>query len=197
MIDIKVDGIDDVMKSLDSRKVTRAARLAINEGARAGRTTASKAIRSHYNIKTAKVNKELRNVKLATLSDLTAILSAKGRPISLTYFGAKWTRGRRVTTGTSSRVTKRASRSGGGVTVRILRGRTTRLPHAFIATTKAGKSDTHTGVFERSGRSRLPIQSKATITIASMFSKENVLSKTIKSILDRIDKRFKHHLDRF
>lgn len=195
-MNLQLKGLDKALLMFDPKKVKRAARMAINDGLTTGRKTASKEIRKDWNIKAARVNKELRKFKTARNNDLTAIIQAKGRPIDLINFGAKWKRGRMTTTGTKSTRSKRSIKSGGGVTVQIHKGKKTRLPHAFIATTKAGKSGLHVGVFERVGRKRLPIQSKATITLASMFDQNTVMLPTQAAIAKRMADRFDHHLDR-
>jgi len=194
-LNISLKGLDKALLMLDPKPVRKAARMAINDGLTTGRKTASKEIRKRFNLKAGRVNKELRKVKSARNNDLTAILQAKGKPISLVHFGAKWKRGNITTTGTKSTRTKRSTKSG-GVFVQIRKGKTTRLPHAFIATTRAGKAGSHVGVFERKGRSRLPIQSKATITLASMLDKPGVMLPTMRQIDKRMNQRFDHHLDR-
>ena len=199
---LQIKGLDRALIMLDEKKVRRAARMAINDGLTAGRKTASQQIRKDWNIKAARVNKELRKFKTARNNDLTAILQAKGAPISLVHFGAKWKRGRMTTTGTKSTMSKRASKSG-GVTVKIHRGKTTRLPHAFIATTTAGRSGIHIGVFERMPGTRMAsnpkkekLKSMATITLASMLDQPKVMRPTLHQIDARINKRFDHHLTR-
>ena len=201
-MNLQLKGLDKALLMFDPKKVKRAARMAINDGLTTGRKTASKEIRKDWNIKAARVNKELRKFKTARNNDLTAIIQAKGRPIDLIHFGAKWKRGRITTTGTKSTRAKRTTKSGGVfVTIRKTpsrksKGGEVRLPHAFIATTKAGKSGLHVGVFERVGRKRLPIQSKATITLASMFDQNTVMLPTQAAIAKRMADRFDHHLDR-
>ncbi len=195
-MDLQLKGLDRALLMFDPKQVRKAARMAINDGLTTGRKVASKEIRKDWNLKAARVNKELRKFKTARNDDLTAIIQAKGRPIDLVNFGAKWKRGRITTTGTKSTRAKRSIKSGGGVTVQIRKGKKTRLPHAFIAATRAGRSGSHVGVFERVGRNRLPIQSKSTVTIATMFNQPGVMNPTIKQIGDRMSTRFTHHLDR-
>jgi len=193
-IDLKLKGLDKALLMFDPKQVRKAARMSINDGLTTGRKIASQEIRKDWNIKAARLNKELKKFKKANNNDLTAIIQAKGRPISLIHFGAKWKRGRITTTGTKSTMGKRNIRSGGGVTVQIRKGKLTLLPHAFIATTRAGKSGTHVGVFERVGRSRLPVQSKASVTVATMFNQPGVMTPTVKHVGDRMAARFSHHL---
>jgi len=194
-VSVSIKGLDKALLMLDEKKVRRAARMAVNDGVVTGRKVASQEIRKMWNIKAARINKELRKIKAPTNADLTGIIRAKGKPISLVHFGAKHVRGRMTTTGTKSTRSKR-SKKVGGVFVQIRRGKKTRLPHAFIATTRAGKTGIHIGVFQRSGKNRLPIQSQASVTIATMFDQRRVMIPTLKQIDDRMNKRFDHHLDR-
>ena len=88
----------------------------------------------------------------------------------------KYYRGTTVQTRKSSRRLKRAS-GRSGVYVQILRGGAqTHLPHAFMIGLKSG----HVGVFERQGKSRLPIREDRTITVASMFQQEQVYDPAVK-----------------
>ena len=195
-INIKLEGVDQAMKQYDRALVERAARLAINDAARSARPEASREIRKKWNITAGRVNGELKNVKFASLSDLTAIIQAKGRPISLLHFGAKWVRGTRVESAKGVKQTKRVGRNQ-GVSVKILRGKTTRLPNAFVARVAAGKSGgTFQGIFERMTSKRLPIEHKSTITIASMFGQEPVQQATAKTAAKTWRARFIHHITR-
>jgi hypothetical protein len=96
-----------------------------------------------------------------------------------------------IQTGRSGRVANR-SRLQRGVTVEILRGKKTNLPTAFIAATNNG----YQGVFSRVGKARLPVENKASITIASMFGQEEVQQPTLREIVATWNARFRHHLDR-
>jgi len=196
MISVKLEGLKEVLAALDPKRATKAASMALNDAARAGRAEAGREIRRKFNIKADKLNSELRNVRFASADSLTAMIQAKGKPISLTYFGAKEVRdikgrGVLVQTRKSGRMMKR-SRSARGVSVQITKGKTTSLPKSFIATTKSG----HIGVFRRIGKSRLPIVDMATITIATMFAQENVQAVTINAVKAKWAERLQHHFDR-
>ena len=203
MITIEVKGIKEAMASLDPKKVTQAAMMAINEAAKQTRTEASTAIRQKFNLPAARVNKEVTNLSMATRSDLSAIIQAKGRPIGLTNFGAKWIRnvgGRAVTTTkTKSTMGKRRTKTG-GVTAAIERGKTTRLPSAFIAAGRRGKVDAAGAlqVFQRRdlNKSSSPIINRATVTLASMMANDRVMKRLVKKANEVIDRRFAYHLDR-
>ena len=184
------------LKFLPEDLVRPAARLALNDSGRQGNAAARKAIRSKWNLKAGFINER---VKIASFSDeqnLTVILQAKGRPIDLTYFGARWVKGNRVTTRQSSKVNKRGAKEG-GVYYEAERGNPERIPSGFIATVAAGnKGATHIGVFIRAGKSRLPIIKKKVISIASMFEQEPVFQAIEKVIEEKFPQRLEHHVDR-
>lgn len=188
---IELKGLDKALDAIDPRKVKQAARMAINDSARFVNAEAKREIRKKWNIKAAKLNAEMKNVKFATNADLSAVISAVGRPISLIYFGAKQYRGKSIRSGKGVKILKRSS-SKSGVFVKILKSRQTHLPEAFLAKTKNG----YVGVFQRSGWKRLPIENRATVSIPSMFKEENVMSVVVKSIESRFGYRFVHHIDR-
>jgi hypothetical protein len=192
MLTVKLHGFKEAMEALNPAKVRKAARLAINEAARAGRVEAGKAIRDKWNVRAAKINDELKNVKLATTEDFTAIIQAKGRPISLAYYGAKEVR--RIT-----RTKRGKQKKVRGVTLQILKGIRASYPKAFMARMQSG----YIGVFMnradffRSGYTgRSKIVSMATITIASMFKQQKVQDAAVKVISETWRKRFSHHLNR-
>lgn len=203
MITIEVKGIKEAMAALDPKMVALAASLAINEASRQTRTEASVAIREKFNLPAARVNKEVRNLSMSTRANLTAVIQAKGRPIGLTNFGAKWVRnvgGRAVTTTkTKSTIGKRLTRTG-GVTAQIERGKTTRLPNAFIAAGRRGKVDGAGAlqVFQRRDltKGNSQIINRATVTLASMMANDRVMKRLINKASEVIDRRFAYHLDR-
>ena len=203
MIEIKLKGLDELMKSLNPQTISRAASLAINEAAKQARTEASSSIREKFNLPAARVNAEVRNVSLSTTRNLTAIIRAQGRPIGLTAFGAKWTRNvggkARTSTATTSSVGKRQAKAT-GVTARIQKGTMTRLPNAFIARGRRGKVDGAGAmqVFQRKDLSRWdsPLINRAVITIASMMGNQRVLERMIKRASEVLDRRFAHHIER-
>jgi hypothetical protein len=202
---IKLEGVKEAMEALNPAKVQRAVKMALNDAARAGRTEAGKAIRDKWNVKAAKIADELKNVRLATNDDFTAIIQAKGRPISLAYYGAKEVR--RIT-----RTKRGKQKKVRGVTLQVLKGIRVSYPKAFMATMKNG----YVGVFMnhadffRTGYSyhaptvgkyagkkgRSKIVGMATITIASMFNQPRVQEAAVKKISETWKSRFSHHLNR-
>lgn len=206
MITVRLEGIEEARKAVAPGIVTKAAKLAINEAESAARKAAKKEIRAKWNIKPAKVNQEIKRVKVAQASDLTAIVQAKGRPISLAYFGAREIR--RVTKGRGGKY-----RQAKGVTVQIVPGIGKSYPRAFMATMASGYRGVfmnEKNFFNRSGyqyhmptrgkyagrRGRTGIVSMSTITIASMFSQERVVSATTRAAQAKWVERFDHHMKR-
>ena len=89
-LEIELKGLKEAMESLSAKHVERAARMAINKSATAGRTEASKAIREKFNLPVARVNAEVKNIRIVRIGSLPAIIRAEAWPISLTAFGAKY-----------------------------------------------------------------------------------------------------------
>lgn len=197
MLTVKLEGIKEVRRIFDEKVVNRAARQAINETVRGVRTATGKEIRKEWNIKSTDLSKKLRAIKMAKAGDLEGIVQAKGASISLAYFGAKAYRGRMVQTRTSGRKLKRASGKR-GVYVKTRRsGGATHLPTAFMSAVRAGKGGSyHTGVFQRAGKSRLPIVERRVITVASMFAQKPVQAAATRTINNTFQRRFNHHIDR-
>jgi hypothetical protein len=194
MVTVKMIGLKEALESMNPAKVTQAASLSLNDAARSGRTEGGREIRARWNVQASKVNAELKNVQFSRRDDLSAIIQAKGRSISLTYFGAKEVRDTKNGVLTQDRRKgKLSSRSSAarGVTVQILRGQTTRLPKSFINALKSG----YIGVFRRVAGSR-KIVDMSTITIASMFQQERVQERTISAAVAKWKERFAYHLDR-
>jgi hypothetical protein len=183
-MDVQLKGLEKALMMFDEKIVRKAARMTINEGLTTGRKVARQQICKDWNLKSARVNKELTNFKRASNDHLIAIVQAKGRPISLVHYGAKFKRGKRLKSGRWSKT--------GGVTVSVKRGQKLRMPHAFIATMPNGAR----GVFQRSSKARGSIKNRASITIASMFNQPEVMTPTLTAIDKRLIERFDHHLTR-
>lgn len=107
---------------------------------------AKRDIRAEYNIPAGRVGKDLS----ATEFPSSVKLKGRFKGIGLINFGARDLR-----------------QSKGGVSYSIFRGRRDRLPHAFIATLRGGNRQ----VVERTGKSRLPIQTEYGPTAAQMLRK--------------------------
>lgn len=173
MITVKLEGFDDLKAMLDPDIAKRATRSAIDKLSKQAKTEASSVIRERYNIKKGDLDPKMK-IDPPRVDNLRAVISVTGRPISLTYFGAKQlTAQNRIITRTSGRQLKRAGRNQLGVTYSIAKGQPPRtLPHAFIATMKNG----HIGVFMRKGLGRSIIE-RNMVTLATLFGGKVTMEK--------------------
>lgn len=198
---VKVEGLKEALAELGPAKGRSAAKKALNDVTKAFRTAAGREIRAKFAIKAADLNKKLKAIGVTSRDDLTAEVVGKSAPMSLMYFKAREVRDTKgggviIQDRKGGRRAKRSS-LGRGVTVEITKGKKTRLPNAFIAAVKAGKSGGYSlGVFERMGKKRLPIEKKATITLASMLAQKQVLAAGEKAVRAQWSKRFRYHLQR-
>ena len=199
---VKMEGLDKVMRSADPRRVRQAARLTLNDTAKAARTEGSKAVREEFNLKARDINQKLKFRK-AMNTNLEAVLAMRldKRGIGLMRFGATARRGRAVTRKVKGEVTtsqtKRASRSQ-GVTVKIKKGKTTRLPKAFIARGAVGRggalSSQTAQVWVRNSKGQL-IPKRIPRHATLFFSKENQRRMLVVATRT-MGKRFDYHFAR-
>lgn len=191
MFDIKLEGYEQALGMFDSKIVDKSAYRALNRAVSSGRTEASKSIRGKWNIQKKDLDSKLTKITAKKTGDQTAVLIAKSRPFSLTYFGAKWYRKRSMTTRQKSTLYKRSTGKS-GVYAKVLRGgQTTHMPHSFIQSMRSG----HMGVFERLGKKRYPIKERKVITIASMFDQANAMQPTVDKIEQSWSKEFFRQLE--
>lgn len=199
MITIKVTGIEEALEAFSARNVDLALRQSINRAAQSGKSIASEEIRKVYNVKAGDVSQRIK-VSLARMDRLAATLDISGRPMSLSYFGAKQiAAGRTISKGKDGMLKSAGNarmRAKGpvqqGVMVQVLKGKPTVLRHAFMAQMK--KSG-HIGVFRREGKSRLPIYEKYVVTIPTMVENAKVLPSVVKRIQERLAVEFPRQLN--
>jgi len=117
-------------------------------------------------------------------------LIIKGRSVSLSYFGAKQFAGARVQTRKKGYVNQRRSKFQ-GVEVEIKRGRKTRLSGAFMQAASSG----HVMVMRRKGKDRYPVEIKAVISPASMFSDPELYDRFTEQMMVDLERIFSHELD--
>jgi len=178
MITFKVTGIKEARELFSPKTIEKAVTRTLNEIGKKARTATISAITGKYNIKRGDLSETStgqNRIKLfaASAGNNTALLSITGRPISLSYFGARQTVGNKVITAKKGHKTKRAAKFQ-GMTVEILKGKRTILPKSsFLAGVKAGNSGLHLGVFQRKGKNRFPIFEKKMVTLPSMFNNTN------------------------
>jgi hypothetical protein len=195
--DVELKGYYELRRKLDPKVIDTAAKIAMNSAAAGGKAEAARQIYQRWNIKKRDINRALKALKTSRAGG-HAIITVKGRPMSLTYFGAKWHRGMSVMTRHKSTLRRRAS-GRSGVFVDIMRGgQTTHKPHAFIAAVRTKRADIHhIGVFERIPGSRMlsnpnkeAIVERKLITMASMFGQRTVMDPTIERVEEILDEEF-------
>lgn len=199
MITIKLVGFEEALRTIDPEVAKKAAKAAMDRTAQSGKTTASEEIRAVWNVKKSDLDPRIK-IYPPRMNDLKAVIEISGKPMSLSYFGAKQIFGGTV----RSRVGKnlkdgkvtRKMRSVGplpqGVVVQIMKGKDTVLMRsAFMS--KMPKSG-HIGVYRRTGKDRLPIDEKNVISIASMANRPEVMTAMIKRIQQRWLAEFPHQL---
>lgn len=179
-VELKVS--EELKRALDPKNVILAARQTLNRAVSSGKSIASKEIRKEYNLKAGDLTPRLK-VTTAKISNLTATIEISGKPMSLSYFGAKQVTGSRIISrkGADLVSAKNRTRNRGpmpiGVTEQVKPGRTVFIKKAFLAKMKSG----HIGVFYRKGKGR-GIVEKNVVTIPSMAQNANVMPKVLAGI---------------
>lgn len=199
MINIKLD-FSEGLRGLKATEqaIQKAATSTLNKLADRSKTAGVKIITETYNIKrkdlvSTSTGKARIKIYKASQTSQAAVMEVKGRPISLAYFGAKQTGGKKIVTVKGTRTLKRAGSKFAGVTVEIIKGQKTQLAAAFLAKTRSG----HTGVFQRTSKSRLPVDNKAMVTVASLFGGKKVLPAIEERINSEGVQVFRHELEYF
>ena len=132
--------------------------IALNDMAKQTRTRASRIIRQDWNIK-ASVIKDALHIRFATKDNLTASVSASVPDLPVIAFSP--------------------TQNKTGVKVTIKKGNSKVIRHAFIKTMPSG----HKGVFERTGKSRLPIKELYTRGPGGVFA-----TRAVQSVLEDLIK---------
>ena len=155
-----------------TQQLRPAALRALNKTARMVEVQANRQIRGRYNLKRSEVDAAISS-KAASISKLTAMISAKGKPLKLYNFGRNQTKK--------------------GVPVIIIKGQRKIIAHAFYAIMKTG----HAGVFQRTSRKRLPIKELTTISIAQMFGTKVNREKLINFFYEKLPEVLRHEIKFF
>lgn len=216
---VKIEGIDEIIKDLDPKKVTNAAKMALNTAASQTKTFISKRIRQEWNIPAAEVGKRL-GVSKASKNNLRAFIYPSPASIDINVFKPTWYHQRfiggekkTIATGKSSKLIGKKSKFTGrsGVFVQIKKGRERHLPHAFMALGRRGGGRTrgigvaalgtsgHWEVFRRFGPkkgkpARQRIKRKKIISINSIVQQDDLLVEVNSKAVEVFSKEFKRIL---
>jgi minor tail protein Z (GPZ) len=154
---------------------------AVNKTIAQAKTSMSRAIRDEFNISAGKVNAALRVTKASFRNGLYRIEASlespvqRGRSINVINFQA-----RKTSQGVSVKIKKGGAR-------KVIRG-------AFIA--NKGRT-----VFQRVGKTRLPIKAVQTIDVAQMFNTKRINARVVKFMETKFPEVFAHEsqffLDKF
>jgi hypothetical protein len=150
---------------------------AINRATRGIRTDAARQARSEYNIRARQVRGSFV-VTPAKKNRLYAAAVSKGGAISLRHFNPQ--------------PSNPGRRPKAGVSVKVSRTRK-KIPGSFVARMPNGTL----GVFQRSGRSRLPIKKLYGPSVPQMLDHDNVLPKLQDGATSRFNKNLDHEIDYF
>lgn len=147
---------------LTKEEASKAIPRALNKTATTARAEAAREIKAAgYKLKIGDLKKSI-TIKRASRAVLTAQVTASGKPIPLSRYGARQNRK--------------------GVSVAVLKGRKT-ITGAFLATMPSG----HRGVFVRQGKGRLPIDQKFGPSVPDAFSNKVVQGALRRVIRERFN----------
>lgn len=191
-VSLKIEGMKEVLEMLDAKKAQKATASAMKRMTEMVKTEASSVIRNEYAIKKSDLDPFMK-VRLPQWNNLTSSVTVTGKPIPLTYFGAKQlTAQNRVITRTTGRQLKRASRSlRQGVTFQILKGQLKNLPNAFMIYDR--RLNRMVVVYRKTSK-RDSIRSVNVVTIASLFGSKKTLDAIQSKINDNWGRIHKHEL---
>lgn len=155
-----------------ARHFRPAALRALNKTARMVEVRANRNIRERYKLKRAAVDAAI-SIRAASISNLTAVITARGKRFPLYEFSLKQTRT--------------------GVPVVIVKGQRKVIKSAFYATMKSG----HVSVFKRVNVSRLPIKELRTISVAEMFATKKNREQLINYFFEKLPEVLEHEVAYF
>ncbi|QCT03819.1 hypothetical protein E6C60_3108 [Paenibacillus algicola] len=177
-IDVK-DNFQQVNRSLKQmdKAVRKAVLSSLNRATQRSKTEAGRKTRERYLVKQKEVVETIR-IKKAFGNNLQATLTSRGHNIPLIKFGV-----------TPKRKLKRAPKF---LKAAVYRGGAKKpIPGAFITT-----AGSHTGVFERVGKKRLPIKELRGPAVPSMVGSEEVREHVQQVFGEEMEKRLPHELYR-
>ncbi|MDP3720768.1 MAG: phage tail protein [Acidobacteriota bacterium] len=175
-LQFKTKDVSRAIKRLKGRAKPAIVR-ALNRSALATKTFMIRKVAQDLGLKVGDVKSGMKT-RDANLNRLTAAVIATGAPISLIKFRAK---GPVPSLGRGKGVTARLPAPGKG-----------KYPHAFIATVRHGQTNEHTAVFERKGKTRLPLKKLHGPSVAHVFDKYRDAGLMVSE--DTLLKNLKHEL---
>jgi hypothetical protein len=181
-----------------NKQMDKARTMALNEAGKAGKTEAARAIAKQYVLTQAEIKQTL-SIELNPAQKYVDIKS-NGKRFPLIRFAEKKVSMREITRrAKAGEIDKYKLRHGGVVAknmrvrVKIRKGHTTTLKHAFYAVMPNG----HVGIYERAAKGRLPIKEMAGVAVPQLFTQKDVKKAVLERATEVYYARFKHHIERF
>lgn len=181
MIEITSDAIERVGTLLADvpKGAERVFASAMNRGISRVKTQAIKQVKTVYAVNGAALTKATRiNITKASTGNLAGFVSFSGVKIPLYKFKVTPTK-----PGTGKQVRAAVKKGGSG----------TPFEDAFIVEMK---TNGHTGVFERTGRKRFPIEEKMGLSAAQMVGNEDIIDGLEKEAQELVNERIIHEMNR-
>lgn len=189
-VDVRLD-VAKLTRSIDLKKKQShdATRRAVNGTAAQVKTEASKLIRKERAVPVRIINAAL-TLKRANHRDLTARITATGRPIALKHYGAKGPRGRPKKQSITRDARGRFTGGTGSppITVEVIKGKRKVVRDGFFG------PNGH--VFKRVGKTRKPIERLSGPSISSAMAKRVVNQAMVAKTRDVFPRLFSHELSR-
>lgn len=179
MIEITAEGVERAEKLLAGipKGAERAYSNAINRGLSHVKTQAFKKVREVYAVKLADLNS----------ATTTRVQKAGGQaPVGYVYFSGVKIPLYKFNATPKSPGTKQKVRAG------VMQGGGAVFEHAFIA--RMGND--HTGIFERLGKPRFPIEEKMGLSARQMIENEKILDKLTDEAQEKVNERLEHEIYR-
>ena len=161
---------------LEQKSIRRAAQRALNVAARGRRTDASRALRDRYPSLKARDANDAFDVRFASVQDLQAVITVRGRPFSVARF-----------------FVRSDKKTGGGVIVNI-KGQRKTIRTAFLAQMKNKSGEDYGVVFVRTGKSRYPLKALRTIDLPNAVNIKEIAEILEAQTGERFDKEFSRQL---
>ena len=215
MSSIKLDGLDELKRTLDSQLFERVHRVTVNEIVGGAFKKSQTQIKKKWNIdikkdgkdwafankRTGKTNKRNGHMRLykATAKNNYLLIDITGTPLNLSLFEYTWkqevssTKSLKKKKAIGKRMKSLGKVERGRVRVKIRKDEVTTFKSAFVATMKSG----HRGIYQRVAKGPLPILEKRTITPQSMFKQIDFEKMLQKDMDEKLANRFMHNLDSY
>jgi len=179
MIEITSETIERVETLLSGipKGAERAFSNSINRGLSRVKTTAMKQVKQVYAVQSSALTAATTTrISKASTGNIAGYVSFSGFKLPLYKFN----------------VTPKKSGTGKQVTASVMKNGGTTFEDAFVAEMKSG----HMGVFERSGRKRLPVEEIMGLSAAQMVGSAAVIEELEKEAQKVVDERLSHEIDR-